>query len=564
MTRSTTFAKHPWLAATVLAASLLAACGGGGDDPQASPTRTGDATALSAGKVDALLAEGHAITWSNEPGGISVAVDAADNVYTVTWVQGPGGDIALTKRNGAGVVQWTSGFDNTDSTRFEAASWVDTDSQGNILVSGTIRSGFSNPVAVNGVLMKFAPDGSLLWRQVIGSPFDGSSTLKLLVDGADNVYVFGLGMRPDPAPGLVSSVRRFAPDGQAGWAWFDTFGIGAPSNIKFGGDGGILVAARASTFGGYAKLQASNGLLLATGTPSSLIGLDIAGDAAGNTYIVHGQSTGSGSTIRKVPPLFGPGAWERTHPMSAFRIELDSAGAPVISGFPNQGTGGAAFAKLGTDGTLLWSNMDADGPTVTLLNHAQMKIDNQDNAYLVGTAAPNMGVVKVAPDGTTAWSALAPFGSGYAMDFGSQGSVFVVGLNTTTARIDPVAPAPRADLSVTLGDSPDPVRVGGEVVFTAVARNQGPSAASATTLNLVLPSGLTLRSVTPTQGSCTGSTTIRCTLGALSSGSQATVTVRARAATRGSKTTTAGVAAAETDPSNANNSATVITTVNRR
>ena len=36
-------------------------------------------------------------------------------------------------------------------------------------------------------------------------------------------------------------------------------------------------------------------------------------------------------------------------------------------------------------------------------------------------------------------------------------------------------------LSVTLGDSPDPVRVGGEVVFTAVARNQGPSAASATT-----------------------------------------------------------------------------------
>ena len=41
-------------------------------------------------------------------------------------------------------------YDNTDVTRHEVATWVETDNLGNIVVSGTIKSGFSNPVNAGG------------------------------------------------------------------------------------------------------------------------------------------------------------------------------------------------------------------------------------------------------------------------------------------------------------------------------------------------------------------------------------------------------------------------------
>ncbi len=153
--------------------------------------------------------------WVNSPGGVSIAADAADNIFTVNSEFAPAGDITLTKRNAAGVVLWEAKFDNLDTTRFELATWVATDSAGNALVAGTIRSGFSNPVNANSVLMKFSPQGQLLWRQVYANPFDGSSTTRVLTDTDNTVYVLGLGTGPN---GQVSTVRKFAPDGSVAWA----------------------------------------------------------------------------------------------------------------------------------------------------------------------------------------------------------------------------------------------------------------------------------------------------------------------------------------------------------
>ena len=124
------------------------------------------------------------LAWVTEPGGVAVALDAADTVDTARWDYNPAGDIYVAKRDVFGVLQWEVRYDNTDTTRHEVATWVDTDSAGNVLVSGTIRSGYSAPVNAASVLMKFAPDGRLLWRRVYDSSFDGSSTRKLLVDEA--------------------------------------------------------------------------------------------------------------------------------------------------------------------------------------------------------------------------------------------------------------------------------------------------------------------------------------------------------------------------------------------
>ena len=60
------------------------------------------------------------------------------------------------------------------------------------------------------------------------------------------------------------------------------------------------------------------------------------------------------------------------------------------------------------------------------------------------------------------------------------------------------------------------------ITYTVVVRNGGPSAAGSINLEEVLPEGLVLRSVTPSQGSCTGTT---CDLGDLPAGGTAQVVV---------------------------------------
>ncbi len=146
------------------------------------------------------------IAWYNYPGGVSVAADASNNVYSANWDYNCRSDITLTKRDAAGSILWEVPYNNTDATRHEVATWVETDGSGNIIVSGTIRSGYSNPVNAASLLMKFSPSGTLLWRKVYESSFDGSSTRKCLADANNNIYVLGIGTGPN---GQVTKVKKF-------------------------------------------------------------------------------------------------------------------------------------------------------------------------------------------------------------------------------------------------------------------------------------------------------------------------------------------------------------------
>jgi len=71
-------------------------------------------------------------------------------------------------------------------------------------------SGYSNPVEAASIVMKFRPDGVLVWRRVYEGGFDGSSVRKCLVDRYDDVYVLGMGSGPS---GRVTKVKKFASDG---------------------------------------------------------------------------------------------------------------------------------------------------------------------------------------------------------------------------------------------------------------------------------------------------------------------------------------------------------------
>lgn len=380
--------------------------------------------ALFVGAVGELTAQ-VTVDWNQPLEGLSIALDQENNVFTVNYDHNLGGDITLTKRNSDGQELWQSAYDQTSTTRFDRATWVSTDQQGNAIVAGTVMSGFSNPVNAHSLLMKFDPDGEPLWRVEYETDFDGSSTQKCLVDKANKIYVVGLGMGPN---GLVTQVKQFMPDGSPGWSWFDPVGIGAPINIKFTPDSNLVISARSITgiLNGYARIdRQGNSLWSMTGVISQTVG-DAAGDAAGNTYCVHG--TTGGSMIKKLSPT-GALIWENAYAITAYRVEVGSDGAPVVSGFPFNGAGGAAFLKADPDGEQLWLNANADGPNNFLL-HAQMMLDDQGNAYLCAGTLFAMGICKVDPDGSGAWYITAGNGNGQGFALGTDQNVYVVGGST--------------------------------------------------------------------------------------------------------------------------------------
>lgn len=372
------------------------------------------------------------VDWSQPSRGVTIALDAADNVYTLDYEQALGAEMILTKRGPDGTLLWQASHDQTDPTAWERASWVATDSAGNAIVVGTLMSGYSNPVEAASIVMKFDPSGAVLWRRVYESAFDGSFTRKCLVDASDHIYVLGMGSGP---AGFVAKVKKLASDGTTVWNWYDGDGIGVSSNFKFTPDGAIVIAAR-SRFGsvnGYAKIDRDGTQLWSLPGVNSLTVGDAAGDGLGNSYLVHGEYVTNGGTVLKKLDPVGNLLWEQTYALAGFRVEVGSDDQAVVGGFPNPNQGGAAFLKVDRDGRELWLNPDADGPLALLL-HAHMLIDGADAVYLAAGTLFEMAVCKVNADGSAAWTQTTTGSYANAIALGrASNSVFVVG--GATARL---------------------------------------------------------------------------------------------------------------------------------
>lgn len=117
----------------------------------------------------------------------------------------------------------------------------------------------------------------------------------------------------------------------------------------------------------------------------------------------------------------------------------------------------------------------------------------------------------------------------------------------------------RADLFVSLSDSPDPVRVGQEVTFTGRIGNDGPSSARDVVVKETVPSNFTITS-RPSNCSQSGRT-ITCRFGTLSSGARRNVNVRGRFNSSGTFETRLSITSSTPDRDTADRSQTVRTTV---
>ena len=119
----------------------------------------------------------------------------------------------------------------------------------------------------------------------------------------------------------------------------------------------------------------------------------------------------------------------------------------------------------------------------------------------------------------------------------------------------------QADLSLTIRDEPDPVMAGDLLTYTLTLTNAGPSDARGVQVTLTLPSGLTVLSLFPSQGSCAGTT---CALGDVPADGTATLLLRAQVnagTPAGNLTLSAQASATTPDPNLDNNTASETTTV---
>ena len=218
------------------------------------------------------------------------------------------------------------------------------------------------------------------------------------------------------------------------WTYLNNDGIGLPVNIKFTPDDKILIVGRApyGSINGYAKLTKEGTPVWSYPGVNSLTVGDAAGDAEGNSYLVHGEYvTNGGTIIKKVSPA-GSLLWENTYALTAYRVEVGSDNMPVACGFPNTGSGGSSFIKVNGSGGIVWANPDADG-ALNLLMHAQLRMDAFDNIYLAAGTLFAMAVCKVNSDGTSAWTLTMPGSNSQGFDIGADNNVYVVG--GQTARI---------------------------------------------------------------------------------------------------------------------------------
>ncbi|HYI09787.1 MAG TPA: DUF11 domain-containing protein, partial [Thermoanaerobaculia bacterium] len=159
-------------------------------------------------------------------------------------------------------------------------------------------------------------------------------------------------------------------------------------------------------------------------------------------------------------------------------------------------------------------------------------------------------------NGATATFQLTVRVAGNATSGSVTNSASVSGANSDPDGGDTTDPAPpvglgpgSADLSIVKMTTSTTAVTGSIVNYTIDVTNSGPSQATNVVVTDTLPAGLELVSVTPSQGTCSGTTTITCNLGTINNGGSATINLSTRViATSGTISNTASVDGNETDP----------------
>jgi uncharacterized repeat protein (TIGR01451 family) len=244
--------------------------------------------------------------------------------------------------------------------------------------------------------------------------------------------------------------------------------------------------------------------------------------------------------------------------------QLPAAATTTTVSAPATGTAGTAIPASSISAALSGATSDASGTiTFTVFGpQSSPPADCTSGGTTVGTAAvsgngtynPSAGFTPGSA-GTYWWYA------SYGGDASNLASTSGCGAGMTSTVVSP----PPADLSLTNTGSPNPVISGQQLTYTITATNTGGQTATSVSVKDTLPASAHYNSASATQGTCTRPATskggtVTCTIGNLTSGAKATVTIVVTTTTPGTLTDTATTTAANVT-TDSDDSATAATTV---
>src|SRR5205085_2352278 len=120
------------------------------------------------------------------------------------------------------------------------------------------------------------------------------------------------------------------------------------------------------------------------------------------------------------------------------------------------------------------------------------------------------------------------------------------------------------DLSVTKAGSPATQDLGqGDITWTSVVTNNGPSSDTGVKITDPLPTGNTFVSATTTKGTCTGGAILNCTIGDMAAGESVTITLITTPTVAGTQTNVVAVSGDRPETNTANNQATATVEVTK-
>jgi uncharacterized repeat protein (TIGR01451 family) len=569
------------------------------------------------GVVFKLNGQGNGLVYSGFLGGEEndstegVAVDANGNAYvtggtkssgfptTVNAYQGTRAgdtDAFLTKINSAGAGLLYSTF--LGGSAADRGSGVAIDSGGNAYVGGFTSSpdfptqnAFQDTFAgsFDAFIARFDTNqsgpSSLVFCSYLGGIADDKGNGIALDSSGNNAYVVGQTASnnfPVLNPAQPASGGNFdafiAKVSNAGAKVYATYlggsGDDRGTGIAVNSSGSAYVTGFTSStnFPTVSPLQIANG----GGADAFVAKLNSAGSAfLYSTYLGGSANESTASTVTSTNP-----------------IALDASSNAYVTGytsstnFPtaaplqaaNAGGQDAFIAKIGdpapaadysisaTPGSHSISPGNSADYTVTatpvggFTGNISLSVSGQSNDSTVSFNPPSITITDASPQSST-------------MTVNTTGATppgtYTLTINTISGNLQHstsvqliVQGAQSVNLNLTKTASPNPGIALANLTYRITVTNNGPSPGTNVSMTDTLPGGVNFVSATPTQGSCSGASTVICNLGSMANGAHAVINIVVVPQSPGQLTNTASVSASEMDPDTSDNSVTIQTNVN--
>ena len=315
------------------------------------------------------------------------------------------------------------------------------------------------------VLHKHAPDGELLWTTAFESvEFTNAEPSRLVLDGAGNIYIAGLSRQPYLTAALA--VLKFNPDGQLLWSriltgtnlWgsIHAFAVDPQGNSAIAVLGGLGASVMTVTRYNHAgNLQWS----FVDPSPDNDT-IAVAVDASGNTYLGTTIRVGDGNEIRlRKFDATGAIVWTRSYAEGQYNrlgvLAVDAAGHLVVAGtritLTDVSDGRMFVQKYSPDGQKVWETQTGSWLEISYIQAIAVGpgdeitvLTRSDDDYPPGEES---GVTRIGPDGQLRYRIAEPqilvsspsqlaldnFGNAYVTGWGGR---VATGADAVTAKYD--------------------------------------------------------------------------------------------------------------------------------